>query len=220
MALLYACLGSMGYKSRGDSINGIIIFQLGDGPLARASAGLILVTAISQYLVNLNVWTHNLLVLISRCNLGKSGLKPVDGYGTLPDEEEKQCPKCASDHLWQRWLAVSLFVVSYSFAISMSVPYFNLLVGLITGATYLLAAYALPAWFMLCMNPERMHFLEKCLLWSLIPLAIAVSIGGFYSSLLELLGKIHADGVGHGWHSDPSAPDFGSALLILTGLKS
>jgi hypothetical protein len=34
----------------------IVIFSLGESPLARLAAGCILIQALAQYLVNLNVW--------------------------------------------------------------------------------------------------------------------------------------------------------------------
>ena len=66
MALLYLLVGAVGWWSRGDAIKGILIFSLGDSPLVRFASGCILIQAISQYLINLNVWLHNLLTLVSR----------------------------------------------------------------------------------------------------------------------------------------------------------
>ena len=42
MGCLYGGLGAVGYWSRGDSILGIVIFSLGDTPLARFSSACIL----------------------------------------------------------------------------------------------------------------------------------------------------------------------------------
>lgn len=52
----YAGLGSAGYWSKGLNVSDIVIFSLGDSPLARLAAGCILIQALAQYLVNLNVW--------------------------------------------------------------------------------------------------------------------------------------------------------------------
>jgi hypothetical protein len=48
----------------------------------------------------------------------------------------------------------TLFVVSYSFALSVSLPFFSTLVGLVTASTYLICAYGLPAWFALKLLPK------------------------------------------------------------------
>lgn len=66
--------------------------------------------ATAQYLVNLNVWTHNLLVVLGRSQ----------GKGHV---------HCTTQHCWKRWMAASVFVVAYSYGISMTVPFFTTLVG-------------------------------------------------------------------------------------------
>jgi hypothetical protein len=55
-ACRYASLGSAGYWSKGLNVADIVIFSLGESPLARLAAGCILIQALAQYLVNLNVW--------------------------------------------------------------------------------------------------------------------------------------------------------------------
>lgn len=50
-------------------------------------------------------------------------------------------PRCSSDHSRLPWLAGTLFVVSYSYLLSMSVPYFSTLVGIVASSTYLVCAY-------------------------------------------------------------------------------
>lgn len=52
----YAGLASAGYWSKGLNVADIVIFSLGESPLARLAAGCILIQALAQYLVNLNVW--------------------------------------------------------------------------------------------------------------------------------------------------------------------
>lgn len=52
----YAGLGAAGYWSKGLNVADIVIFSLGESPLARLAAGCILIQALAQYLVNLNVW--------------------------------------------------------------------------------------------------------------------------------------------------------------------
>lgn len=44
----------------------VIIFSIGDDWLARAACNAILIQGIGQYLVNLNIWTHNILTLLAR----------------------------------------------------------------------------------------------------------------------------------------------------------
>lgn len=44
----------------------VIIFGIGDDWLARAACNAILIQGIGQYLVNLNIWTHNILTLLAR----------------------------------------------------------------------------------------------------------------------------------------------------------
>lgn len=69
MTALYCTLGATGYQSKGSGVAEIVIFSLGDGPAARFAAGCILVQALSQYLINTNVWSHNLLVQIGRAHV-------------------------------------------------------------------------------------------------------------------------------------------------------
>lgn len=225
MTVLYAFLGAVGYWSRGDEIEGVIIFALPDGVIAQVASAFILVQAVSQYLVNLNVWTHNLLVLAARANRKlhhTRKLAEIDHEQPLllRAEDDEPLPACSSDHPWQSWMIVSLFVVVYSYLISISVPYFSLLVGMITGATYLTAAYTIPAWFLLLVGGSRIHWAERGFLWLLIPVSILVSAGGFWSSLSQLIEKLTEDGVGSGWQQDPEQPSLGEAVLSVTGLAS
>ena len=52
----YVGVASAGYWSKGAAVADIVIFSLGASTLARLAAGCILVQALAQYLVNLNVW--------------------------------------------------------------------------------------------------------------------------------------------------------------------
>ena len=65
--------------------------------------------------------THNLLVLLGR-TLG---------------HEQSAVARSAAQHCRWRWLVASLFVVSYSWVISMFLPYFSSLVGIVASSTYL-----------------------------------------------------------------------------------
>ena len=44
----------------------VIIFGIGNDWLARAACNAILIQGVGQYLVNLNIWTHNILTLLAR----------------------------------------------------------------------------------------------------------------------------------------------------------
>lgn len=68
MTALYGGLGAVGYWSKGSSMSGIVIFNMRPGKPAQVAAALILLQALAQYLVNLNIWTHNLLVLLGRAS--------------------------------------------------------------------------------------------------------------------------------------------------------
>jgi len=193
MAALYLLLGAVGYWSQGAGVPELVIFGLGDGPVARAAAAAILLQArpgaaaarlagrlrcarcwgaagrrprgsrswlgcgrvmagarephwvprqmcaaraqaLAQYLVNLNVWTHNILTLLARraagCGPGGAGRCAV---------------RTASDHARAPWAVASAVVIAYSAAIAVALPFFSTLVGLVASVTYLTCAYTLPA---------------------------------------------------------------------------
>ncbi|MEW5297296.1 MAG: hypothetical protein WDW36_000513 [Sanguina aurantia] len=176
MGCMYAGLGSVGYWSRGNKITDIIIFSLPAGPISQAAAAAILFQALAQYLVNLNVWTHNLLTLIARQRTPKATIV------------------CASDHKAGTWFVASLFVLTYSYFISVSIPYFSPLVGLVTSVTYLSCAYTIPAWFSLCLVGPRLHAAERALLRALIPVSLALSAVGFYSSAMAMVDNVSGGG--------------------------
>jgi vesicular inhibitory amino acid transporter len=68
--------------------------------------------------------THNLLVLLGRT------------FG----HEQSAVARSAAQHCRWRWLVASLFVVAYSWLISMFLPYFSSLVGIVASSTYLVGA--------------------------------------------------------------------------------
>ena len=76
--------GSFTRRSRGATVTDVIIFGIGNDWLARAACNAILIQGVGQYLVNLNIWTHNILTLLARsrvclsqpcqtCHLGSLG---------------------------------------------------------------------------------------------------------------------------------------------------
>lgn len=68
--------------------------------------------------------------------------------------------------------------------------------GLVTASTYLVCAYLLPAWFTLKLMGSRLHWSERGLLYSLIPLSVIISCLGLWASIVSL---IHDMGSGEGW---------------------
>lgn len=228
MTLAYTTLGAVGYASRGSRVHEIVIFALGEGPWERAAAGAVLLQALAQYLVNLNLWSHNLLVLLSRARAeqrrrrkergssgggggGRSGgdrgeieqallADNGDGGGGGDDDDQRQqheqhqedqsssSPRIASDHERAHWTLATLGVVSYSFAISMSLPFFSSLVGLLVAGTYLAAAYVLPCWFALRLG--LVGGLEAAWCKFLIGGSLVVSGVGFAASVSALVNNI------------------------------
>jgi vesicular inhibitory amino acid transporter len=138
--------------------------------------------AIAQYLVNLNVWTHNLLVLLGRTF----------------QHQQSASAKSAKEHCALKWLATSLLVVTYSWLISMFLPYFSTLVGVVASTTYLVCAYTLPCWFALVLFGKDMWRAELWLCHALIPLSLLVSAAGLFSSVKSLIADIQSHGSGFG----------------------
>ena len=130
--------------------------------------------ALGQYLLNLNVWTHNMLTLLAR----SQGRAQGDRIET------------SSDHHWLTWLAATSAVITYAFAVSMTVPFLSSLVALATSATSLVCAYTLPAWFTLLLLPDQISRGEYYVCVALIPLSLLASGTGFYSSVRVLAGEI------------------------------
>ncbi|EIE25419.1 hypothetical protein COCSUDRAFT_46708 [Coccomyxa subellipsoidea C-169] len=174
MGIGYVGIGMIGYWARGIAVPDVIIFGIGDDWLARAACNAILIQGIGQYLVNLNIWTHNILTLLAR----------------------SQGSKCAahiessSDHHWLSWLAGTTFVVAYSFLISMTVPYFSSLVALVTSATYLICAYTIPCCFTVALMRERLPRAELALCMALIPMSLLMSCAGVLSAFQNLMENV------------------------------
>lgn len=59
--------------------------------------------------------------------------------GRAVKHEQSAVARSAAQHCPWRWLGASLFVVTYSWLISMSVPYFSSLVGIVASSTYLVS---------------------------------------------------------------------------------
>ncbi|GIL51251.1 hypothetical protein Vafri_7121, partial [Volvox africanus] len=174
MTALYGGFGAVGYWSKGSSVHGIVIFNMDPSPLAQVAAGFIFLQALAQYLVNLNVWTHNLLVLISR-----------RATRTTDDEAwaEETHAKNTGDHSSSHWLAATAFVAAYSAVVAVAIPFFCTLVGFVTSVTYLTCAYTLPAWFAIKLLSGKLGGLEKAWLTFLIPVSITLSSIGLIASV-------------------------------------
>lgn len=126
--------------------------------------------------MNLNVWTHNILTLEARRQAARS---------------QSDCTiQHAGDHDWLRWLGTSAFVVGYSFGISMSLPFFSTLVGLVTSVCYLTCAYTIPCWFTLVLLRDRISSFERYACLAIVPASIALSAVGFVSSVVALWRNI------------------------------
>jgi hypothetical protein len=89
--------------------------------------------ALAQYLVNLNVWTHNILTLLARRAAGRA-----------PGGVGRCAVRTATDHARAPWAVASAVVIAYSAAIAVALPFFSTLVGLVASVTYLTCAYTLP----------------------------------------------------------------------------
>jgi hypothetical protein len=59
--------------------------------------------------------------------------------GRSVGHEQSAVARSAAQHCRWRWLAASLFVVTYSWLISMFLPYFSSLVGIVASSTYLVS---------------------------------------------------------------------------------
>jgi solute carrier family 32 (vesicular inhibitory amino acid transporter) len=126
--------------------------------------------------VNLNVWTHNILTLEARRKAAQS---------------QSECTvQHSGDHENFRWLMASTFVVGYSFGISMSLPFFSTLVGLVTSVCYLTCAYTIPCWFTLRLLGDRISKFERYACYAIIPVSILVSAVGFIASVVALWRNI------------------------------
>lgn len=176
MSGAYLCLGMIGYWSQGRGVQEIIIFGTGMDVWSRVAAGAILFQALAQYLVNLNVWTHNVLTILAR----RKALQSSSHCNV----------QCAGDHKRLPWLLASACIIAYSFGISMSLPFFSTLVGLVTSVTYLTCAYTIPCWFTLRLLGDRISKAEYALCWAAVPLSIAFSCVGFGASVLALVDNL------------------------------
>ncbi|WIA36420.1 hypothetical protein OEZ86_007730 [Tetradesmus obliquus] len=198
MAPLYILVGATGYWSRGNSVTDIVIFSLGESLQARIAAGLILVQALSQYLVNLNVWSHNLLVLTARtyrkaaaATAGSSpDAKPGPGSAVGSALAQSANARSAAEHQPLHWLAASGFVVAYSYAVSNMIPYFSCMVGIVSSSTYLVCAYTLPCWFAVKLLHGSMARAEVVLDYALLGLSLPLSLLGLSSSVTSLVRNL------------------------------
>ena len=59
---------------QGAMVDGIIIFDMGTDFWSRAASGAVLIQAVAQYLVTLNIWSHNILLLLARSRAAKAGV--------------------------------------------------------------------------------------------------------------------------------------------------
>lgn len=126
--------------------------------------------------------THNLMVLVGRAT----------------GHKDSATARSACEHCPWKWLGTSLFVVGYSWLISMFLPYFSSLVGIVASSTYLVCAYTLPCWFGLKLIGSQMWRGELYLCHLLIPLSLLLSAAGLASSVSSLIQDIRSHGSGFG----------------------
>ena len=98
-------------------------------------------------------------------------------------------------------------MISYAYAVSVSIPFFSTLVGLIASATYLTTAYTIPCLFTLLQLGKRIPRIEYLACALIIPLSVAASAAGLYSSVLALLEDLGGPGMLPGV-ADITAPFF------------
>ena len=98
----------------------------------------------------------------------------------------------ANDHHWLVWMVTTCFTIFYAFIISISIPFFSTLVGLIASATYLTTAYTIPALCTLAIMGRKISSLEYYACILLVPLSVTGSSVGMYSSVLALVEDLQA----------------------------
>ena len=104
----------------------------------------------------------------------------------------------AVDHHWFVWLCTTFVVISYAFAIAVSIPFFSTLVGLIASATYLTTAYTIPCFFTITLLGKRVPRIEYYACTVLIPFSVLASCAGLYSSILALIEDLQTHGLTSG----------------------
>lgn len=173
MTFAYLGLAAVGYYNQGTGAAEILAFNMGHDVVMRLAILMLLIQALAQYLVNLNVWTHNILVLLSR--------------SPLFEGRSNKVVRTAADHDSLPWFLATVFVVGYSGVVTVALPFLSALIGVLSAMTYLLCAYTLPALFVLKLFGDKVSRLEKGVLYLIIPASIALSALGLYASLLELM---------------------------------
>jgi hypothetical protein len=152
--------------------------------------------ALSQYLVNLNVWSHNLLVLLARTYRKAAAAamspdaKPGPGSAASAALAQSANAHSAAEHQPLHWLAASGFVVAYSYLVSNMIPYFSCMVGIVSSSTYLVCAYTLPCWFALKLLRGSMASSELVLSYVLLGLSLPLSLLGLSSSVTSLVRNL------------------------------
>ena len=111
------------------------------------------------------------------------------GWGPA-DVTWRHCCACAGDHAWLPWLGASACIIAYSFGISISLPFFSTLVGLVTSVTYLTCAYTLPCWFTIRLLRGHISRTELGLCWFLVGFSVLLSGVGLASSILALVDNL------------------------------
>ena len=85
------------------------------------------------------------------------------------------------------WAATVTIGIAFSFATSVSFPYFSIVMALIASTGDLASADALPAMLNLKLLGDRMSKWAKLLCYNIIPVSLVLSALGVYSSLASLI---------------------------------
>ncbi|CAL5228546.1 g11700 [Coccomyxa viridis] len=173
MEVMYIMIGCVGYYRLGsdfDKSKPVTSVLPQDIWTSLANVGL-LAHCIVAYMINLNVWTHLVIHLI------KPSKQREDSDG------EQRSSRGA-------WAVTSVIGIALSGVISVSVPFFDVIVAAIGALGDLAAAYALPALFVLVLMGSHLPRWERILCSVLIPLTLLLSVVGIGSSVASLVSKV------------------------------
>ncbi|CAK0786030.1 hypothetical protein CVIRNUC_009243 [Coccomyxa viridis] len=172
MEVAYLMIGCVGYYRLGsdfDKSKPVTSVLPQDIWTSLANVGL-LAHCIIAYMINLNVWTHLVLHLIA-----PSKQREEDG------EEKSSRPA---------WAVTSVIGIALSCVVSVTVPFFDIIVAAIGALGDLAAAYALPALFVLVLMGSQLPRWERMLCYVVIPVTLLLSVVGVGSSVAALVRQV------------------------------
>ncbi|KAK9836304.1 hypothetical protein WJX81_003609 [Elliptochloris bilobata] len=174
MTTAYVGIGAIGYRQLGASFDlekpmTSILPQ--DAWTVVMNAGLF-AHCILAYQINLNVWTHLII------HLAAPALNEPERQGSAKGRGA--------------WAVVSLAGIAIACTVAVTFPFFSTVTAVIAALGDLAGAYSLPALFVLAMVGSRLMRVERWFLYALIPLTLALSVAGVYSSVRELIDQVSA----------------------------